>query len=202
MPTNSSRLKVVAWRNRHPRPRAADQHVVEQQIGVRPGRAGRARGRGLACRRIRRATRARPARRATSCGVGKDENSRRCSRHQSGLYGGHAAPPAASCSASATAPAAGSPSSSCTVLRGRERPAAAATAPACSHGTARKMPPARMNGNACPTRSSRRATDSAADSSSLAAPRRMPTATASPSANAGWTHCASAPIAAGFRLVW
>ena len=43
--------------------------------------------------------------------------------------------------------------------------AAAAPAPLRSHGTARKMPPDSTNGNSEPTSSSRRATDSADDSS-------------------------------------
>ena len=114
---------------------------------------------------------------------------------------GIVAPPPLPAARARTAPMAGSTVEQLGAAARRGDAADAVRAPARSQGTARKMPPARMKVNGWPTRSSRRATDSAKDSSSSAAPRRMPMATASPSLKGRHcTHCASVAIAVGLQV--
>ena len=104
-------------------------------------------------------------------------------------------------SARRTAPPAGSTSSSRIVRLRGDASGSRRVSSSSSHGTARKIPPDRTNGNSAPTSleppgdRQRRTTRAG-----RAALRRMPIATASPSANASWTHCASAPIADGLQV--
>ena len=90
-----------------------------------------------------------------------------------------------------TAPTAGSTSRSTRPAARRERAAAAATVPPPATAPRGRCRPTGRTVNVCADQIRRRATDSAADSSSSAAPRRMPIATSSPSLNALCTHCAS-----------